>query len=219
MKAPRGHETSASSAADCLTYDIPIVPVEHALLHACLSLIFRRSSHDTSTEIVVYIRQSTPQQVAENRESTDRQYALVNRAIELGWSPERILVIDEDQGKSGTTAENRLGFQRLLAEISLDHVGLILGLEMSRLARSCKDWHQLLELCFVSVSVGGPRRTLRPDRPDRRARSGSLGSCPKQRSMSFADGCAKCCQQGSAWRGLFGLSGRLRSFAKWRVRT
>src|SRR5512135_1372547 len=68
---------------------------------------------------VVYVRQSTPQQVAENRESTDRQYALVHRAIELGWSPERILVIDEDQGKSGATADNRLGFQRLLAEVSL----------------------------------------------------------------------------------------------------
>ena len=64
---------------------------------------------------VVYVRQSTIQQVTENRESTDRQYALVNRAIELGWSPDRILVIDEDQGKSGASAEDRLGFQRLLA--------------------------------------------------------------------------------------------------------
>jgi DNA invertase Pin-like site-specific DNA recombinase len=96
-----------------------------------------------------YVRQSTAQQVAENRESTDRQYALVNRAIELGWPSDRILVIDEDQGKSGATAEGRLGFQRLLAEVSLDHVGLILGLEMSRLARSCKDWHQLIELCAI----------------------------------------------------------------------
>ena len=98
---------------------------------------------------IVYVRQSTAQQVAENRESTDRQYALVNRAIELGWPPDRILVIDEDQGKSGATAEGRLGFQRLLAEVGLDHVGLILGLEMSRLARSCKDWHQLIELCAI----------------------------------------------------------------------
>ena len=98
---------------------------------------------------IVYVRQSTNLQVAENRESTDRQYALVNRAIELGWSPDRILVIDEDQGKSGATADDRLGFQRLLAEVSLDHVGLILGLEMSRLARSCKDWHQLLEVCAL----------------------------------------------------------------------
>jgi DNA invertase Pin-like site-specific DNA recombinase len=98
---------------------------------------------------IVYVRQSTAQQVAENRESTDRQYALVNRAIELGWPPDRILIIDEDQGKSGATAEGRLGFQRLLAEVGLDHVGLILGLEMSRLARSCKDWHQLIELCAI----------------------------------------------------------------------
>src|SRR5262245_2154535 len=105
--------------------------------------------HHPDRLAVVYVRQSTIQQVAENRESTDRQYALVNRAIELGWSPDRILVIDEDQGKSGSTAEDRLGFQRLLAEVSLDHVGLILGLEMSRLARSCKDWHQLLELCAL----------------------------------------------------------------------
>jgi len=102
---------------------------------------------------VVYVRQSTIQQVAENRESTDRQYALVNRAIELGWSPDRILVIDEDQGKSGASAEDRYGFQRLLAEVSLDHVGLILGLEMSRLARSCKDWHQLLELCSLFRTI------------------------------------------------------------------
>jgi DNA invertase Pin-like site-specific DNA recombinase/DNA-binding transcriptional MerR regulator len=102
---------------------------------------------------VVYVRQSTIQQVAENRESTDRQYALVNRAIELGWSPDRILVIDEDQGKSGASADDRHGFQRLLAEVSLDHVGLILGLEMSRLARSCKDWHQLLELCSLFRTI------------------------------------------------------------------
>src|SRR6185312_9758354 len=71
------------------------------------------------------------------------------RAIALGWTSDRILVIDEDQGKSGATAEGRLGFQRLLAEVGLDHVGLILGLEMSRLARSCKDWHQLIELCAI----------------------------------------------------------------------
>ena len=98
---------------------------------------------------VVYVRQSTAQQVAENKESTDRQYGLVNRAIELGWPPDRILVIDDDQGKSGSSAEGRLGFQRLLAEVGLDHVGLVLGLEMSRLARSCKDWHQLIELCAI----------------------------------------------------------------------
>ena len=98
---------------------------------------------------VVYIRQSTPQQVLEHRESADRQYSLVYRAELLGWPADRVEVVDEDQGRSGQSAEGRLGFQYLLAEIGLDHVGLILGLEMSRLARSNKDWHQLLELCAI----------------------------------------------------------------------
>jgi DNA invertase Pin-like site-specific DNA recombinase len=98
---------------------------------------------------VVYIRQSTPQQVVEHRESADRQYGLVHRAALLGWSPDRVEVIDEDQGRSGQTAAGRLGFQYLLAEVGLDHVGIIFGLEMSRLARSNKDWHQLLELCAI----------------------------------------------------------------------
>ncbi len=100
-------------------------------------------------QAVVYVRQSSPQQVLENRESTARQYALVDRAVALGWSRERVEVIDEDQGISGKSIEGRIGFQHLLAEVGLDHVGLILGLEMSRLARSCKDWHQLLELCSI----------------------------------------------------------------------
>ena len=98
---------------------------------------------------MVYVRQSHPQQVIEHVESTARQYALVDRAIAYGWSPERVIVIDEDQGQSGQSMATRLGFQRLLAEVSLDHVGLILGLELSRLARSNKDWHQLLELCAI----------------------------------------------------------------------
>jgi DNA invertase Pin-like site-specific DNA recombinase len=98
---------------------------------------------------VVYVRQSTPQQVLENRESTALQYSLVDRAVQLGWPPERVLVIDDDLGQSGRSAEGRLGFQRLLAEVGLDHVGLTLGIEMSRLARSCKDWYQLIELCAL----------------------------------------------------------------------
>src|SRR5262245_667064 len=96
---------------------------------------------------VVYARQSTPQQVAEHQESTARQYALSDRAAPLGWPRRQVQVIDDDLGKSGQSAEGRLGFQRLLAEVALDRVGLILGLEMSRLARCCKDWHQLLEVC------------------------------------------------------------------------
>ncbi len=98
---------------------------------------------------IVYVRQSHPQQVVEHVESTARQYALVDRAVALGWARDRVVVIDEDQGQSGQSMVTRLGFQRVLAEVSLDHVGLILGLEMSRLARSNKDWHQLLELCAI----------------------------------------------------------------------
>ncbi|HTU21969.1 MAG TPA: recombinase family protein [Gemmataceae bacterium] len=96
---------------------------------------------------IVYVRQSTPQQVMDHRESTARQYALAGRAVALGWSRDRVVTIDDDLGKSAQSIEGRPGFQRLLAEVALDHVGLILGLEMSRLARCCKDWHQLLELC------------------------------------------------------------------------
>ena len=109
---------------------------------------------------VVYVRQSSVQQVLENRESTERQYALADRAVACGWARDRILVIDEDQGKSGSTSEGRLGFQRLLAEVGLDHVGLILGIEMSRLARSCKDWHQLLELCAIFRTLLGDQDGL-----------------------------------------------------------
>jgi DNA invertase Pin-like site-specific DNA recombinase len=98
---------------------------------------------------VVYVRQSTVQQVLDHQESTRLQYGLVSRAQALGWAADRILVIDEDLGKSGTSAEGRAGFQRLVSEVSLDHVGMIFGVEMSRLARSNKDWHQLLELCAL----------------------------------------------------------------------
>lgn len=98
---------------------------------------------------IVYVRQSTQQQVLEHRESTARQYALVDRAVALGWPRDRIVVIDDDLGQSGASSETRNGFQRLLAEISNDAVGLVLGLEMSRLSRSGKDWHALLELCAI----------------------------------------------------------------------
>jgi len=98
---------------------------------------------------IVYIRQSSPHQVLENRESRERQYALAELAQQFGWPADRVLVIDEDQGLSGKASENRDGFQRLLREVTLDHVGLVLGLELSRLARSCKDWHHLVEVCAV----------------------------------------------------------------------
>jgi DNA invertase Pin-like site-specific DNA recombinase len=98
---------------------------------------------------VVYVRQSTAQQVLRHEESTRLQYGLVNRARELGWPEERIVVIDDDLGHSAAEGEHRAGFQRLVSEVSLDHVGMIFGVEISRLARSSKDWHQLLEICAL----------------------------------------------------------------------
>jgi DNA invertase Pin-like site-specific DNA recombinase len=102
---------------------------------------------------VVYIRQSSPQQVLENRESTARQYAFAEHAVDLGWPRDRVLIIDEDLGKSGRTAEGRNGFQRLVTEVTLHHVGMVLGLEMSRLARSSRDWHNLFEMCALCDSL------------------------------------------------------------------
>ncbi len=90
---------------------------------------------------VVYVRQSTRQQVADHGESTRLQYGLVERAVGLGWQASRVLVIDEDLGKSGSSAAGRAGFQRLVTEITMSHVGLVLGIEMSRLARSGADWY------------------------------------------------------------------------------
>ncbi|MCX4403485.1 MULTISPECIES: recombinase family protein [unclassified Streptomyces] len=102
---------------------------------------------------VVYVRQSSMQQVADHQESTRLQYALVDRAAALGWPASRVVVIDEDLGRSGASAAGRSGFQRLVTEIGLDHVGLVLGIEMSRLARSGKDWYQLIELCALSGAL------------------------------------------------------------------
>ncbi len=98
---------------------------------------------------MVYVRQSTPQQVLENRESRERQYALAQFAERLGWPAKRVEVIDEDQGQSGKTAAERSGFQRLMTEVSLNHIGVVLGLELSRLSRSNKDWHQLIDVCGI----------------------------------------------------------------------
>ena len=98
---------------------------------------------------VVYVRQSTAQQVLRHEESTRLQYGLVDRARQLGWPEERIVVIDDDLGHSAAEGAHRAGFQRLVSEVSLDHVGMILGVEISRLARSSKDWHQLLEICAL----------------------------------------------------------------------
>ena len=104
---------------------------------------------------IVYVRQSTLQQLARHQESTRLQYGLVERAVDLGWPRSQVHVIDDDLGKSGRSAEGRPGFQRLVSEVSLSHVGIVLGVEMSRLARSCRDWYQLLEVCGVFGTLIG----------------------------------------------------------------
>jgi DNA invertase Pin-like site-specific DNA recombinase len=102
---------------------------------------------------VIYIRQSTLIQVLEHRESTQRQYDLAELANKLGWDSAQVLILDEDLGKSGQSADNRSGFQRLVAEVSLGKVGAIFSLEVSRLARSSADWHRLLDLCALSDTL------------------------------------------------------------------
>src|SRR5579859_7645304 len=101
----------------------------------------------------LYIRQSTLRQVFENTESTKRQYALRQRAIALGWSEDRIIVIDTDLGQSGASSADREGFQRLVAEVGVGHAGIVLGLEVSRLARNSTDWHRLLEICAITDTL------------------------------------------------------------------
>ena len=101
----------------------------------------------------LYVRQSTLRQVFENTESTRRQYALRQKAIALGWPAEQIVVIDSDLGQSGASAVDRQGFQRLVAEVGLGKAGIVLGLEVSRLARNSTDWHRLLEICALTDTL------------------------------------------------------------------
>jgi DNA invertase Pin-like site-specific DNA recombinase len=101
----------------------------------------------------LYVRQSSLRQVHENRESTARQYDLKRRAQALGWTSDQIVVIDEDLGQSGASAAGRNGFQRLVAEVGLGRVGVVMGLEVSRLARSSTDWHRLLEICALAETL------------------------------------------------------------------
>ena len=101
----------------------------------------------------LYVRQSTMRQVLENTESTDRQYALRQRAIALGWPSDRVIVIDSDLGQSGASAADRAGFQKLVTEVGMGHAGIVLGLEVSRLARNTADWHRLLEICALTDTL------------------------------------------------------------------
>ncbi|MBI2527760.1 MAG: recombinase family protein [Candidatus Rokubacteria bacterium] len=101
----------------------------------------------------LYVRQSSLHQLVENTESTQRQYALRHRAVALGWALEQVVVIDEDLGQSASGAMPRTGFQRLVAEVGIGRAGIVLGLEVSRLARSSTDWHRLLEICALTDTL------------------------------------------------------------------
>jgi hypothetical protein len=109
--------------------------------------------HHLERSAYLYIRQSSMRQVIENVESTKRQYALRSRAIALGWRDDQIIVIDNDQGESGASAAWREGFQRLVSDVGMGHAGIVMGLEVSRLARNNADWHRLLEICALADTL------------------------------------------------------------------
>jgi DNA invertase Pin-like site-specific DNA recombinase len=96
---------------------------------------------------VIYIRQSTEQQITQNQESLKLQYALTGRAVDLGWPEAGIDVVDVDLGKSGATTEGRSGFQELVAQVALGQIGVLIAYDATRLARNCSHWYQLLDLC------------------------------------------------------------------------
>ncbi len=109
--------------------------------------------HHLERAAYLYIRQSSMRQVVENIESTKRQYALRARATALGWPDSRVVVIDSDQGESGASAARREGFQRLVTDVGMGRAGIVMGLEVSRLARNNADWHRLLEICALAETL------------------------------------------------------------------
>jgi len=113
----------------------------------------RISTAQRQRTAVVYVRQSSPTQLERNPESTTRQYQLVARAHALGWAPALVQVIDEDLGRSASGIADRAGFAHLTAEVALGHVGIVLGLEVSRLARNNADWYRLLDLCGLTSTL------------------------------------------------------------------
>jgi DNA invertase Pin-like site-specific DNA recombinase len=109
--------------------------------------------HHLERDAYLYIRQSSMRQVIENVESTKRQYGLRSRAIALGWHDDQVVVIDDDQGESGASASWREGFQRLVSDVGIGRAGIVMGLEVSRLARNNADWHRLLEICALADTL------------------------------------------------------------------
>src|SRR6266508_5905879 len=135
------------------------------------------SNTQLTRKAYVYVRQSTPTQILLHHESTERQYLLRQRALDLGWVPTQVEVIDEDQGRSGQTAAHRSGFQRLVAAVGLGQVGVVLMLEASRLARNNGDWYQLIEICGVSRTlIADEQAVYDPREPNDRLLLGVKGA-------------------------------------------
>ena len=134
----------------------------------------------THRAAVIYVRQSSTAQVEHNRESTERQYALVHRAIDLGWHREQVVIIDDDLGVSGSGIAKRAGFARLAADVALAKVGIVVGLEVSRLARNNADWYRLLDLCAMTDTCSRSRSASSGTTAGRagRAASSSTGGPP-----------------------------------------
>ena len=115
-----------------------------------MSELSKITSEHRRRRAVVYVRQSSATQVEHNRESTARQYQLAERAVALGWARDQVTVVDEDLGVSGSGLVERVGFARMTAEVALGEVGIVLGLEVSRLARNNAEWYRLLDLCGLT---------------------------------------------------------------------
>ena len=138
----------------------------------------------------LYVRQSTLRQVLENTESSQRQYALRERAVALGWPADNIEVIDEDQGKSGADSDGRVGFQRLVAEVGVGHAGIVMGLEVSRLARNNADWHRLLEICALTDTlILDEDGVYDPAHFNDRLLLGLKARCPRRNCTFYVLGC------------------------------
>ena len=111
------------------------------------------AEHHRSRPAYIYLRQSTPGQVRHHQESTERQYALRHKALELGWSESAIRKLDRDLGMTGIEMTRREDFKTQVADVSMNEVGAVFALEVSRLARSNLDWHRLLELCALTATL------------------------------------------------------------------
>src|SRR5947199_6643668 len=149
-KTNRGFSRSKSSQGSS-----PVRPQTTAPRRKIMNDLVKVKPSHTQRTAFVYIRQSSPAQVEYNRESTARQYALVEKARELGWSKEQVIVIDEDLGVSGSGFAERSGFARMTAEVALGHVGIVFGLEVSRMARNNADWYRLFDLCSITDTLVG----------------------------------------------------------------